>query len=115
MDWPRWRRRSAPRRQMRSRTTRMASRARRRGAGRSAASPAVEDGRGLRPSPKLSLCRNVRGWGQCAALDLAQDLVQLGLQLWRHSEVVDRVSGTLIGDAQGQPPGLDLAFGDLLD
>src|SRR5438874_8107923 len=115
MDWPRWRRRSAPRRQMRKRPTRMASRARRRGAGRSAASPAVEDGRGLRPSPKLSLCRNVRGWGQCAALDLAQDLVQLGLQLWRHSEVVDRVTGTLIGDAEGQRSGLELVVDDVLD
>src|SRR2546426_9917440 len=93
----------------------MASRARGRGAGRSAASPAVEDGRGPRPSPKLSLCRNVRGWGQRAALDLAQNLVQLGLQLWRHNEVVDRVSGTVIGDAEGQRSGLELVVDDVLD
>src|SRR5438094_297597 len=75
----------------------------------------IGDGRGLRPSPKLSLCRNVRGRGQCAALDLAQDLVQLGLQLWRHSEVVDRVTGTLIGDAEGQRSGLELVVDDVLD
>src|SRR2546428_13422233 len=100
MDWPRWRRRSAPRRQMRKRPTRMASRARRRGAGRSAASPAVEEGRELRPSPKLSLCRNVRGWGQRAALDLAPDLVQIGLMLSPHDEIVDHVYGSFVPHAE---------------
>src|SRR3989442_14134508 len=90
---------------MRRGWSQVASRTRGRGAGRSAASPAVEDGRDLRPSPKLSLCRNVRGGGQRAALDLAQDLVQLRLELSRHVEVVDRVSRALVRDAERERSG----------
>src|SRR2546421_2638783 len=114
MDLPPWRRRSAHRQQRQRRPSRTASRARRRGAGRSAASPAVEDGRYQHPSPRLWLW-NVRGWGQSAGLDLSLDLVQLGFKLGGRVEVVDRVPGALIRDAESERTALELTIDDILD
>src|SRR5437660_662551 len=48
-------------------------------------------------------------------LDLTLDLVQLGLDVVWQLEVVDRVPGAVIGDAEGQGSALELAVDDVLD
>src|SRR5919108_1356908 len=100
---------------MRGRRSRAASRNPRPGAGRSAAWLEVEDGPVASPSSKLWLCGNVRRRGQRARLDLPLDLVQLGLELGRDVEGVDRVAGAVVGDAERQRSARELAVDHVLD
>src|ERR1700736_6557772 len=48
-------------------------------------------------------------------LDLTLDLVQLGLDVVRQRQVVNRVPGAVIGDAERQRSALELAVDDVLD
>src|SRR5438094_9010098 len=99
---------------MRRGPSRAACRARRRGAGRSAAGRAVENGRCARPSPKRWLW-NVRRGYQRAGFDLALDLVQLALQLRGKVEVVDCVAGAFVRDAERQRSARAVLGDDVLD
>src|SRR5467141_3800451 len=61
------------------------------------------------------LCGDVRWRGQRSVLDLALDLVQLSLEVRRQGEIVDRVAGAIVRDAECQCAGLELAFDHTLD
>src|SRR5205814_466225 len=68
-----------------------------------------------RPPPRLWRCGDVRRRGHGAIVDRLLDLVQLGFQLGRDGQVVRRVAGAVVGDAEGERSGAELVVDHVLD
>ena len=75
----------------------------------------MEDGQAFRPSPRWLYAGMVAGGVRVPDLDLVVDLGDLGEDVGRQREVVDRVARAVVGDAEGESAARELALHDVLD